>query len=58
MFESILNWLLEQLGALAVYGTAGLLVGWNALPQPAWIKKLYDRLTGKKEEVEEKDKEQ
>lgn len=22
---------------------AGLIVGWNLLPQPAWVKRLYDR---------------
>lgn len=21
----------------------GLIVGWNVLPQPAWVKALYDR---------------
>lgn len=21
---------------------AGLIVGWNVLPQPAWVKRLYD----------------
>ena len=25
-------------------GTAiGLIVGWNVLPQPAWVKAIYDR---------------
>jgi hypothetical protein len=23
---------------------AGLVVGWNLLPQPAWIKALYDKV--------------
>lgn len=22
----------------------GLLIGWNVLPQPAWIKSLYDKV--------------
>jgi hypothetical protein len=26
---------------------AGLLVGWNVLPQPAWIKTLVDRVVAK-----------
>ena len=39
----MLEWLLDQLGALAVYGTAGLLVGWNVLPQPAFVKENYDK---------------
>lgn len=24
----------------------GLVVGWNLLPQPAWIKALYDKVGG------------
>lgn len=23
---------------------AGLVVGWNLLPQPAWVKNIYDRI--------------
>lgn len=25
---------------------AGLVVGWNLLPQPAWVKKLWSKVTG------------
>lgn len=25
-----------------VFFLAGLVVGWNILPQPAWVKALYD----------------
>lgn len=28
---------------LVVFG-AGLIVGWNLLPQPAWVKEIYDRV--------------
>lgn len=31
---------------LIVFG-AGLVVGWNVLPQPAWAKKLYDEFVAK-----------
>ena len=24
----------------------GLIIGWNALPQPVWVKNLYSRFTG------------
>lgn len=40
---AILGWLVEQFGALVVYGGIGLLVGWNVLPQPAVVKKYYDK---------------
>lgn len=43
----MLAWLLEQLGALVVYGGAGLLIGWNLLPQPAWVKALWDKAVAK-----------
>ena len=26
--------------------TAGLVVGWNLLPQPAWVKSLWSKITG------------
>jgi hypothetical protein len=39
----MLAWLLDQLGALVVYGGAGLLIGWNVLPQPEFVKKNYDK---------------
>lgn len=26
---------------------AGLLVGWNILPQPAWVKAIYDKIKEK-----------
>jgi hypothetical protein len=38
----MISFLVEQLGAAIVYGGIGLLVGWNVLPQPAWVKKMYD----------------
>lgn len=25
---------------------AGLVVGWNLLPQPAWVKNLWSKVTG------------
>jgi len=53
MFESLLAWLLDQLGAFALYGSVGLLVGWNAIPQPKFIKKYYDKVFNK-EVVEKK----
>ena len=28
---------------LIVFG-AGLVVGWNLLPQPVWVKEIYDRI--------------
>lgn len=30
-----------------VFFLAGLLVGWNVLPQPAWVKALYDLFVSK-----------
>lgn len=31
----------------------GLIIGWNLLPQPAWVKAIYNRAEGKvKEEVD------
>lgn len=32
---------------LLLGGAIGLLVGWNLLPQPAWVKALWDKVTGK-----------
>jgi hypothetical protein len=29
---------------LAVSFVAGLVVGWNLLPQPDWVKEIYDRV--------------
>ena len=26
---------------------AGLVVGWNVLPQPVWAKELYDKIVAK-----------
>jgi len=28
---------------LLLGGAIGLVIGWNILPQPAWVKRLYDR---------------
>jgi hypothetical protein len=41
---SAVAWLLDQLGAAIVYGGVGLLVGWNVLPQPAFVKATYDKV--------------
>lgn len=29
---------------------AGLVVGWNFLPQPQWVKDLFNKITGKQAE--------
>jgi len=30
----------------------GLIIGWNLLPQPLWVKTIYDKMKGKvKEEI-------
>ena len=39
----MIGWLIEQLGAAIVYGGIGLLVGWNVLPQPAFVKAQWDK---------------
>jgi hypothetical protein len=39
----MISFLIEQLGAAVVYGGIGLLVGWNVLPQPVWVKTMYDK---------------
>jgi hypothetical protein len=31
---------------LLVGFAAGLVVGWNVLPQPVWVRNLYDRWFG------------
>jgi len=36
-----------ELFSLAIGFGAGLVVGWNLLPQPVWIKGLYDKWFGK-----------
>lgn len=30
-----------------MFFSAGLLIGWNVLPQPAWIKAIYDTVVAK-----------
>lgn len=30
-----------------VFFLVGLIVGWNVLPQPAWVKALYDLVVSK-----------
>ena len=35
-----------MLDALLVFA-AGLLVGWNVLPQPKWVKALWDKFMAK-----------
>jgi hypothetical protein len=39
----MIEFLIEQLSAAVFYGGVGLLVGWNALPQPAFVKAQYDK---------------
>lgn len=39
----MIGWLVEQVGAAIVYGGIGLLVGWNVLPQPAFVKAQWDK---------------
>jgi len=39
----MIGWLIEQLGAAIVYGGVGLLIGWNVLPQPAFVKAQWDK---------------
>ena len=41
---SITAWLVEQLTVAGVYGSIGLLIGWNVLPQPAFVKSGYDKV--------------
>lgn len=41
--DMIIGWLFEQVGSAVVYGGAGLLIGWNVLPQPAFVKAQYDK---------------
>ena len=31
---------------IAAAFVAGLVIAWNVLPQPAWVKRLYDFLKG------------
>ena len=40
---SIFAWVFEQVGAALFYGVPALLIGWNVLPQPAFVKKYYDK---------------
>ena len=35
------------MSALLVGVAIGLVVGWNLLPQPAWVKALYDRIASR-----------
>ena len=30
-----------------MFFSAGLLIGWNVLPQPVWIKVIYDAVVAK-----------
>jgi len=41
--EMVIGWLFDQLGAALFYGLPALLIGWNVLPQPAIVKKYYDK---------------
>lgn len=34
---------IKFVGEPAFYGSVGLLVGWNVLPQPAVVKEWYDK---------------
>ncbi len=31
----------------ALFFAVGLIVGWNLLPQPEWVKNLYDKVRAK-----------
>ncbi len=42
--EALIGWVIAQVGAAAFYGGIGLLVGWNLLAQPAFVKKYYDKV--------------
>lgn len=33
--------------ALIIAFAAGLIVGWNLLPQPEWVKAIYDRIAAR-----------
>lgn len=41
--EALIGWVVEQVGYAGLYGTVGLLIGWNVIPQPAFVKKYYDK---------------
>ena len=41
--EMLIGWIVEQVGYAGLYGGAGLLIGWNVLPQPAFVKRYYDK---------------
>ena len=45
--EMLIGWIVEQVGYAGLYGGAGLLVGWNVLPQPAFVKGVYDKVVAK-----------
>jgi len=32
---------------MLIGAVVGLIVGWNFLPQPAWVKKLVDKVLGR-----------
>ena len=42
--EMVIGWIVEQVGYAGLYGGAGLLVGWNLLAQPTFVKSAYDKV--------------
>jgi len=46
-FLSVLWNAIAWAGEPLFYSTLGLLVGWNVLAQPAWVKSLYDGVRAK-----------
>lgn len=45
--DMVIGWIVEQIGYAGLYGGVGLLVGWNVLPQPAFVKGLWDKAKAK-----------
>jgi hypothetical protein len=42
--DMLVGWIVEQIGYAGLYGGAGLLIGWNLLAQPAFVKSTYDKV--------------
>jgi hypothetical protein len=43
VFSQLMS-LIGFVGAPAFYMFVGLMIGWNVLAQPAWVKNLYDKV--------------
>ena len=39
----MIGWLMGTLGDAIFWGSLGLLVGWNVMPQPTFVKAYYDK---------------